>query len=126
MNRDRVQQDKKRKQIHFRFHWIFIILNELEINILKCELELKGELLNFWNLIKIEPQKWQEKEYGEEGGGFWVVAIFGNEVIYYNDIEEGFNVSPYEIYGHIKEYWCNQSELNWTIIGLYERIKTNN
>lgn len=106
--------------------WKPISLNELEINILKGELELKGELLNFWNLIKIEPQKWQEKEYGREGGGFWVVAIFGNDVIYYNDIEEGFNISPYETYGHIKEYWCNQSELNWTIIGLYERIKTNN
>lgn len=106
--------------------WKPISLNELEINILKGELELKGELLNFWNLIKIEPQKWQEKEYGEEGGGFWVVAIFGNEVIYYNDIEEGFNISHYETYGHIKEYWCNQSELNWTIIGLYERIRTNN
>ena len=105
--------------------WEPISLNELEINILKGELELKGELLNFWNLIKIEPQKWQEKEFGEEGGGFWVVAIFGNEVIYYNDIEEGFNISPYETYGHIKEYWCNQSELNWTIIGLYERIRTN-
>ena len=104
--------------------WEPISLNELEINILKGELELKGELLNFWNLIKIKPQKWQEKEYGEEGGGFWVVAIFGDEVIYYNDIEEGFNVSPYETYGHIKEYWCNQFELNWTIIGLYERIKT--
>lgn len=106
--------------------WEPISLNELEINILKGELELKGELLNFWNLIKIEPHKWQEKEFGEEGGGFWVVAIFGNEVIYYNDIEEGFNISPYETYGHIKEYWCNQSELNWTIIGLYERIRTNN
>lgn|SRR5690554_2934953 len=106
--------------------WEPISLSELEINILKGELELKGELLNFWNLIKIEPQKWQEKEFGEEGGGFWVVAIFGNEVIYYNDIEEGFNISPYETYGHIKEYWCNQSELNWTIIGLYERIRTNN
>jgi hypothetical protein len=106
--------------------WEPISLNKLEINILKGELELKGELLNFWNLIKIEPQKWQEKEFGEEGGGFWVVAIFGNEVIYYNDIEEGFNISPYETYGHIKEYWCNQSELNWTISGLYERISNNN
>ncbi|WP_337855067.1 hypothetical protein [Pedobacter sp. GR22-6] len=89
------------------------------------ELELEDELLNFWNLIKIAPQKWEEKEYGAEGGGFWVVAIFGTEVIYYNDIEEGFNISKYETYGQIKEYWCNQSELNWIIIELYKRIKSN-
>ncbi len=103
--------------------WTPITLNKLEEYILRGELELEGELLNFWNLIKTTPQKWQESEYGEEGGGFWVVAIFGKEVIYYNDIEEGFNISPYENFCHIKEYWCNQSELNWTIRGLYERIK---
>lgn len=43
----------------------------------------------------------------------------------YNDIEEGFNISKYETYGQIKEYWCNQSELNWIIIELYKRIKSN-
>ncbi len=75
-------------------------------------------------VLKIKPQKWQEEEYGGEGEGFWVVAIFGTEVIYYNDIEEGFNISEYENYGHIKEYWCNQSELDWVIIELYERIKS--
>lgn len=103
--------------------WTPITRNELEESILRGELELQSELLNFWNLIKIEPQKWQEKENGEEGGGFWVVAIFGNEVIYYNDIEEGFNISTYDTFGQIKEYWCNQSELNWTIIELFNRIK---
>lgn len=48
---------------------------------------------------------------------------FGAEVIYYNDIEDGFNISEYEAYGQIKEYWCNQDELDWVIIKLYERIK---
>jgi hypothetical protein len=98
--------------------WTPISLGELEEHISRGELELQEELLNFWNLIKIAPQKWQEKEYGTEGGGFWVVAIFGNEVIYYNDIEEGFNISRYETYGEIQEYWCNQSELNQTIFEL--------
>lgn len=106
--------------------WTPISLNELEEWILRGELELEEELLNFWNLIKIEPRKWQEKDYGAEGGGFWVVAIFGNEVIYFNDIEDGFNISEYKIYGQILEYHCSQSELNWTVVGLYERIKINN
>ncbi|WP_316821942.1 hypothetical protein [Pedobacter gandavensis] len=69
--------------------WTPISLSELEKWILRGESELEVELLNFWTLIKIKPQKWQEEKYGGEGGGFWVVAIFGTEVIYYNDIEEG-------------------------------------
>jgi len=103
--------------------WTPIKLSELEEWILHGELKLEGEFLNFWNLIQIAPQKWQEKEYGGEGGGFWVVAIFGTKVIYYNDIEDGFNISEYEAYGQIKEYSCNQSELDWVIIELYQRLK---
>lgn len=41
--------------------WTPISLNELEEWILRGELELEEELFNFWNLIKIEPKKWQEK-----------------------------------------------------------------
>ncbi|WP_342328054.1 hypothetical protein [Pedobacter sp. FW305-3-2-15-E-R2A2] len=103
--------------------WTPISLGELEEWILRGELELDDELLNFWNLIKIEPRKWQEKDYGAEGGGFWVVAIFGNEVIYYDDIEDGFNVAEYEVYGHIIARWANQDELNHTVMELYARIK---
>jgi len=87
------------------------------------ESKLDGEPLNFWKLIKIPPQKWQEMEYGSEGGGFWVVAIFGNAVVYYNDIEEGFNLSPYDTYGHISEYGCEQSELDWIVLLLCKQIK---
>lgn len=72
--------------------WTPISLKQLEIYILQGELDLSEEELNFWNLIKIQPEKWSEKDYGAEGGGFWVVAIMGKEVIYYNDIEEGFNI----------------------------------
>jgi hypothetical protein len=51
--------------------------------------------LNFWHSISIEPEKWQEFEYGIESNGFWVVAICKDHVIWYNDIEEGFNISDY-------------------------------
>ena len=105
--------------------WIPISLTELEEWISRGELELEGEPLNFWNMIKIPPQKWQEVEYGEDDG-FWVVAIFGNEVIFYNDIEDGFNISPYSIYGQISEYACEQSELNWIVERLYNSLKHGN
>jgi hypothetical protein len=105
--------------------WAPISLSELEKYMSCGELELEDELLNFWNLIKIAPQKWLEKEYGARGGGFWVVAIFGNSVIFYNDIEDGFNISSYETYGQISEYACEQSELNWILERLYDEVKLN-
>lgn len=103
--------------------WTPISLPELEEWISRGELKLEGELLNFWHLIKISPQKWYQAEYGGEGGGFWVVAIFGNAVVYYNDIEQGFNLSPYETSGYISEYGCEQSELDWIVKLFYRSIK---
>ncbi|MDQ6469048.1 hypothetical protein RB619_00245 [Flavobacterium sp. LHD-80] len=103
--------------------WEPISLNELFDEIQKTEKDLDGELKNFWDLIKIDPIKWEEKEYGEMGGGFWVVAICGNKVIWFNDIEEGFNISNYKIFGEIDGYWCNQDEIAWSVARLFELVK---
>jgi len=78
---------------------------------------------NFWNFIKIEPVKWMEKTMGNEGGGFWVVAVFGNRVLYYNDIEEGFNISLYSSYGEIAEYSCEQSDLYDSVVSIFNGLK---
>ena len=67
-----------------------------------------------WDLIRIPPAKWQLRPWGDKGGGFWVVGILGQQVVWYNDIEGGFNVSCYETPGLIAEYWCNQDELQHT------------
>ena len=37
----------------------------------------------------MEPAKWKEPNFGDEGGGFWIVAICGTKVIWNNDIEDG-------------------------------------
>ncbi len=103
--------------------WKPISLSDLKNLILKGELELNDETLNFWDLIKTEPEKWDEKDYGVEGEGFWVVAIMGRQVIWYNDIEGGFNISGYKKYGRIDEYQCSQVELNWSVIALLEKIR---
>lgn len=92
--------------------WQPISIEELLINIKKYEINLKNEQLKFWHLIKIQPKKWQEKTYGSEGGGFWVVGVCGQQIIWYNDIEEGFNISNYSNYGEIAEYGCDQNEID--------------
>lgn len=104
--------------------WTPISLEELFLHIQRTESSLKGDLLHFWELIKTYPAKWAEPEHGTEGGGFWVVGICGSTVIWYNDIEEGFNISDYHRYGHIADYYCNQDELSLAIQRLYNLIRT--
>ena len=41
----------------------------------------------------------------------FVVAWHRDEIMYYNDIEGGFNTSPVDGDGAILEYWCNQDSL---------------
>ncbi|MBE0392927.1 hypothetical protein [Flavobacterium sp. PL002] len=103
--------------------WKPITLIELYDEIQKTENDLNGELWNFWQLLKIEPEKWAEEQYGNEGGGFWVVAICGKKIIWYNDIEDGFNISDYKNYGQIDQYYCNQEEISSAVTRLFDLIK---
>jgi hypothetical protein len=77
-----------------------------------------------WDAIRIEPEKWEQHPYGDEGGGFWAVAVMGRNVVWYNDIEEGFNRSLYSKYGTIDDYWCNQDELHIAIGYLVNALAT--
>ena len=70
---------------------------------------------NLWESIRIDPEKWEQHPYGDEGNGFWAVAILGRTVVWYNDIEEGFNISKYSKIGIIDEYYCDQNELHIVI-----------
>jgi hypothetical protein len=80
----------------------------------------------FWDAISINPEKWEQVPYGVQGGGFWAVAILGKTVVWYNDIEDGFNYSSYERFGTIptEEYWCNQDELEWPVRRLMRYVDT--
>jgi hypothetical protein len=40
-----------------------------------------------------------------------VVGRNGDQVIYYEDVEDGFNVSPISPDGMVLEHWCNDDEL---------------
>ena len=74
----------------------------------------------FFSRAAVIPTKWQLSPWGDLGGGFWVIAVMNDRVLWYNDIEEGFNVSRFAVPGTIPstEYWCNQDELRWALPAL--------
>jgi hypothetical protein len=75
-----------------------------------------------WDRIHVEPQKWRCSPWGDEAGGFWAVAVDDDQVLWFNDIEEGFNWSRYTSHGTIDEYLCNQTEF----IEILEQIAQRN
>lgn len=75
-----------------------------------------------WERIRIEPEKWQCSPWGDESGGFWVVAELPGRVVWYNDVEEGFNTSPFTTRGIIGEYRCNQTGLGQLLDTLPEAL----
>lgn len=77
-----------------------------------------------WEAVRITPEKWIQVPYGEVGNGFWAVGVLGKRVLWYNDIEDGFNYSTYTRYGIIDEYWCNQDELEHTVQRLLNLIES--
>ncbi|WP_333852091.1 hypothetical protein [Epilithonimonas sp.] len=95
-----------------------ISLEELSIEISKGENKMDEELLNFWNTIKITPSKWNENQFWNKENSFWVVAKYKNLVLYYNDIEDGFNISTFKKEGEIKEYCVEQDELYFSVLKL--------
>ena len=44
-----------------------------------------------------------------------IVARNGDQVIYYEDVEDGFNVSPLSPDGQVLAHWCNQDELRFAL-----------
>ena len=95
------------------------IMNEINSS---CE-RMSPDQKQFWEAIKNTPNKWREKKYGKEVESFWVVAIIGNTIVWYNDIEEEFNHSKYHNYGEIDDDWCYQNELEWVIQNIIDEIK---
>ncbi|SFB84748.1 hypothetical protein [Collimonas sp. OK412] len=89
-----------------------------------AETRMNPQQARLWEAIRIAPHKWEEESYGKLGSGFWIVAIIGATVIWYNDIEDGFNRSRYTSFGTIDEYWCNQDELEMALQYVLNFIET--
>lgn len=95
--------------------WTPITEDELREQIAGGEKAMDAALLPMWRAIRVTPAKWQQHPWGDQGGGFGIVAIFGEYVLWFNDIEWGFNLSRYSEFGTIDEYCCNQDELQHSV-----------
>jgi hypothetical protein len=73
-----------------------------------------AEQVRAFKQYAIEPYIASIFRYGKEEGVV-VVARKGDEAIYWEDVEEGFNVSPVDSEGNIIEHWCNQDELGFAL-----------
>jgi len=91
--------------------------------IIAAEARMDPEVARFWEGVRVPPEKWAQHPYGDVGGGFWVVGLVGTTVLWFNDIEDGFNSSRYVKLGHIDEYWCDQHELDVALVRLLTQIK---
>jgi hypothetical protein len=69
-----------------------------------------GEQRSMFERYSVEPYFAPIVRYGQSDQVV-VVARRGNEVMYWEDVEEGFNVSEVRADGQIAHHWCNQDEL---------------
>ena len=90
----------------------------------EAELRMNPEIARFWEAVRIPPEKWVSHPYGDVGGGFWVVGLLGARAVWFNDIEDGFNISSYRSFGELPEYWCDQHELELVLQHLLHFVQT--
>jgi hypothetical protein len=82
------------------------VRNILQRDLADCDVEQQETFRRY----TVEPYFAPIQRYGNLDSVV-IVARKGNEAIYWEDVEEGFNVSPLAEDGRILEHWCNQDEL---------------
>jgi hypothetical protein len=76
--------------------------------------ECDAQQLATFDKYRIEPFFAPIVRYGQTESVV-VVARNGDQVIYYEDLDDGFNVSPMSADGRVVEHWCNQDELRFAL-----------
>jgi hypothetical protein len=105
--------------------WKPISLEALKRHIELQEFLLTEEERAFWYFVRIEPEKWVDLAYDAETVEFYVIALFGHKVIYYNDIEEGFNIAEFKEYGRLEgDGGANQNDFGEYISHLFTFISS--
>lgn len=80
-------------------------------NIIQNDLaDCDNEQIEVFERFRLQPYLAPIIRYGSLDNVF-VVARKGDEVIYWEDVEEGFNLSPIAPDGRILQHRCNQDEL---------------
>ncbi|MCK5941671.1 MAG: hypothetical protein KAI24_06865, partial [Planctomycetes bacterium] len=105
--------------------WTPIELTELREWIDRGLAAASDEVRALYRQMQRQPTKWQLHPWGDLGGGFWVVGVLGSHVVWFNDIEEGFNHSVFVREGEIPgdQYWCNQDELHQCLARLLPLLR---
>lgn len=75
-----------------------------------------------WERIRIEPQKWRCNLAAYSGHEFWAVAVSGNQVTWFNDIEDGFDTGPFQTRGVIDALTSNQNGFSAVLNALPEAL----
>jgi len=89
------------------------LLDRVQAELIDCT----TDLAEFFTHSSIPPTRWHLSPWADPIGGFWVIATYENRALWFNEIEDGFNVSTYTQEGEIPsdQYWCNQDELRWAL-----------
>ena len=100
--------------------WTPLSLTELREIIARDLAACSNEERAYFETVAFEPTRWLQSPYGDDSGGFWANAADQDRVLWYNDIEEGFNVSRFTTWGTIPsdEYWCNEDPMAWALARL--------
>jgi len=94
--------------------WKPIAKNELEALIEEQVQECSSNQKEIFNKYRVPLEEHKIIRYGKPEKVF-VVARRDNEAMYFEDVEYGFNFSPLDENGTIKEHWCNQDELKYAL-----------
>jgi hypothetical protein len=73
-----------------------------------------ADQLAAFDKYRVEPFSAPIVRYGQPESVI-VVARNGDQVIYWEDVEDGFNVSPISPDGRVLEHWCNDDQLRFAL-----------
>ena len=94
--------------------WQPISAAELEELIARQLRDCEPALSAVFDRYKVPPFRAPINRYGREEYVF-IVARKDDEVMYFEDVEDGFNFSRISSDNKILEHWCNQDELKFAL-----------
>ncbi len=102
--------------------WKPTTLSELQAILSEDLSRCTPEQRRLWESCSVTPRLVPIVRYGSQEQVF-VVAERQREAIYWEDVEQGFNISPLGSNGDILEHWCNQDELAFALDRWLHRIQ---